>query len=95
MDFEVVDIDPDVPQEDLTVWNETASSAAPAFLLAQAGQPPLPTPIGVFRAVDRPPYEDEVVRQIQKQMESQGEGNLDELLQGRNTWTVEPDGHVS
>jgi 2-oxoglutarate ferredoxin oxidoreductase subunit beta len=57
-------------------------------------QPPnFPTPIGVFRAVDRPSYDDLINSQIRAACEKTGEGDLDELFGRGDTWEVsEPSG---
>ncbi len=49
------------------------------------------TPIGVFRAVDRPVYDDMMREQIERSQESQDTrdpGALGSLLAGSDTWTV-------
>ena len=51
-------------------------------------QPRFPEPIGVFRAVDRPKYDEELNRQIEHARQSEGEGDLNELLHSGETWTV-------
>ena len=47
-----------------------------------------PTPIGVFRAVERPDYGDEVDRQLAAARERQGPGDLSTLLRSGGTWEV-------
>ena len=47
-----------------------------------------PTPIGVFRAVDRLEYGAEVGRQIADAQESKGPGDLADLLRSGATWEV-------
>jgi 2-oxoglutarate/2-oxoacid ferredoxin oxidoreductase subunit beta len=60
-----------------------------AFALSRlAPSPTGPTPIGVFRAVDRPVYDDELRRQIAVARERHGEGDLVDLLEGGNVWDV-------
>jgi 2-oxoglutarate/2-oxoacid ferredoxin oxidoreductase subunit beta len=49
------------------------------------------TPIGVFRAVDRPVYDDMMREQIERSQETGGPGDPDalaSLLAGSDTWTV-------
>jgi 2-oxoglutarate ferredoxin oxidoreductase subunit beta len=48
-----------------------------------------PRPFGVFYSEDRPTYEDALVQQIDDTMEQKGQGNLDDLLKGSNTWTID------
>ena len=51
--------------------------------------PDFPEPIGVFRAVDRPRYDDECERQIAQAKEKYGEGDLAKLFSAGETWVVE------
>ena len=48
-----------------------------------------PRPFGVFFAKERPTYEDELNLQIEEIVATRGKGNLDKLLQGKETWTIE------
>jgi 2-oxoglutarate/2-oxoacid ferredoxin oxidoreductase subunit beta len=45
-------------------------------------------PLGVFRAVSRPVYEDLVHDQVRTTVERKGEGDLHALLHGSDTWTI-------
>jgi 2-oxoglutarate ferredoxin oxidoreductase subunit beta len=61
-----------------------------AFQLSQlASGPHEPTPIGVFRAVDRPDYGTELSLQLAASQERSGPGDLDTLLHSGATWTVD------
>lgn len=46
-------------------------------------------PLGVFRAVEAPVWDDLLHDQVKAAYEQRGQGDLQELLNGRNTWTVE------
>lgn len=48
-----------------------------------------PRPFGVFYAEERPAYEDLLLEQIQRHIADKGPGNLDELLQGPDTWEIQ------
>jgi 2-oxoglutarate/2-oxoacid ferredoxin oxidoreductase subunit beta len=48
------------------------------------------TPIGVFRSVDRPVYDDLVNAQIDQAVAKSGRGDLAALLAGGDTWTIGP-----
>ncbi len=48
----------------------------------------LPRPFGVFYETDRPCYEDMMALQIEEVIKSKGKGDLDKLLQGKETWTI-------
>lgn len=49
----------------------------------------LPRPFGVFYAAERPTYEDTMGLQVENAIATKGKGNLDKLLQGRETWVIE------
>lgn len=49
----------------------------------------LPRPFGVFYATDRPTYEDEMALQLEEAQAVKGFGNLDKLLEGKETWVIE------
>jgi len=92
--LEVVPIENGVLPDDLVVWDETRSDSAIAFMLAQLEPPSFPTPIGVYRAVSRPTYEQRVIGQIQAQQDKQGTGTLEQLLYSGEVWRVEADGSI-
>jgi 2-oxoglutarate ferredoxin oxidoreductase subunit beta len=46
------------------------------------------TPVGVFRSVERPVYDDLMAEQIAAATETHGAGDLAELLESGETWTV-------
>jgi 2-oxoglutarate ferredoxin oxidoreductase subunit beta len=49
----------------------------------------LPRPFGVFYQEEKTCYEDLLHNQITTSLDRKGKGDLDELLRGRNTWTIE------
>ncbi len=89
MDPEVVQLGKGISEDDLLFHDEKAAEPSLAYLLSRMSQPDFPEPIGVFRAVDRPRYEEEVDEQIEMAREQQGDGNLDTLFQTGDTWIVE------
>lgn len=48
----------------------------------------LPRPFGVFYATDRPCYEEQMELQLEEALAIKGRGDLDKLLQGKETWTI-------
>ncbi len=48
----------------------------------------LPRPFGVFFETERACYEDVMSMQIEEAIALKGEGNLDALLRGKETWTI-------
>ncbi|HEY8339040.1 MAG TPA: hypothetical protein VIK95_04180, partial [Egibacteraceae bacterium] len=60
-----------------------------AFLLARLSHTPNgPTPIGLFRQVQRPVYGLEMQRQIDEAVARRGRGDLAALITGGDTWEV-------
>ncbi len=50
--------------------------------------PEFPEPIGVFRAVDKPRYDELLNAQIVEAKKTKGEGDLSKLFLSGDTWTV-------
>lgn len=72
---------------DLLVHNEQDSTLA--FILANMiHNPDLPRPMGVFLAVSRTTYDDAMVTQIAQAKRKKGNGNLQKLLEGDETWEI-------
>ncbi len=79
----------DVGEEALVVHDAHRDDPAQAFALARlADSPNEPTPIGVFRAVERPVGVAEVSRKLAAARELLGPDALDELLHSGDTWSV-------
>src|ERR671934_227455 len=73
----------------LLVHDEHQESASLASALARLSHTPHgPTPIGVFRDVERPVYDRLMDEQLEKARTDQGPGDLAELLQAGDTWTI-------
>ncbi len=73
---------------DLLVHNEKDTTLS--FILADMTyKPHLPRPVGIFLAIDRPVYEQEMVRQISFAREKRGEGDIKKLLTSGDTWVVQ------
>ncbi len=85
---EVVTLGDTYSEEDLLVHDE--HNLSQAFLLSQLYNPEFPEPIGVFYVDDsRPSYNDQLFEQVDEVVDSKGEGDLQTLVSGTNTWTVE------
>ena len=75
--------------EDLLVHNEEDESPARAFILSHmADNEGFPTPVGIFRRVVKPTYDEGVQAQVDHVTEKKGKGSLEQLLKGKNTWEV-------
>ncbi|HXZ82327.1 MAG TPA: 2-oxoacid:ferredoxin oxidoreductase subunit beta [Acidimicrobiales bacterium] len=78
-----------VGEDALLVHDERRENPGLAFLLARLARGPYePTPIGVFRAVDRPHYGALLDAQIAEVARRKGPGDLAALLRSGTTWTV-------
>ena len=86
---EVVQLGDGISEDDLLFHDEKADEPSLAFLLARMRHPEFPEPMGVFRDVQRPVYDESLEKQIQDAIQSKGEGSLDELFNSGDTWTVE------
>src|SRR5262245_47643150 len=76
-------------RDDLVVHDAHRDDATQAFALARLAESPNePTPIGVFRAVERPVGLTEVSRRLAEARESIGPHTLGDLLHAGDTWTV-------
>jgi len=79
----------DVDESDLLVHDEHRDNPGLAFQLSRLSRGPFePTPIGVFRDVERAEYGAEMARQIEETTVRKGPGNLRDLLRSGSSWTV-------
>jgi 2-oxoglutarate ferredoxin oxidoreductase subunit beta len=78
-----------VGEDALLVHDEHRDNPGLAFQLSRLSRGPYePTPIGVFRDVDRPEYGDEMSRQVDGVVERRGVGDLAALLRSGSSWKV-------
>jgi 2-oxoglutarate ferredoxin oxidoreductase subunit beta len=78
-----------ITEADLLVHDETADNSALAFFLAQFEGPDFPVPLGVFRAIDTPTYQERSADQAADARAVKGRGDLAGLLNSGDTWTIE------
>jgi 2-oxoglutarate/2-oxoacid ferredoxin oxidoreductase subunit beta len=79
----------EVGEEALLVHDAERADPALAFELAHVAERPNgPTPIGVFRSVDRPVYGEELARELEDARAKVGREELERLLHAGDTWTV-------
>ncbi len=75
--------------EDIIVHNENDESVLMATMLAHmTDDPNMPTPIGIFRQILKPTYDEGVENQIKSVKQLKGEGDLEKVLFNGNTWEV-------
>jgi 2-oxoglutarate ferredoxin oxidoreductase subunit beta len=88
-DPEIVELGDGVTEDDLLFHDERAPEPSLAYLLSRMHYPHFPEPIGVFRAVERPCYEDglaEFVADVPKP--SKEDKALEKLFSRGDTWEV-------
>jgi 2-oxoglutarate/2-oxoacid ferredoxin oxidoreductase subunit beta len=78
-----------ITADDLLVHDELATDPTLAYLLTQMEFPTFPVPMGVFRNVTKPTFEQLIADQIETAQSSKGKGNLEKLLNAGDTWVVE------
>jgi 2-oxoglutarate ferredoxin oxidoreductase subunit beta len=79
----------DVGEDALHVHDARNPDPSVAFALSRlASGPTTPTPVGVFRAIERADYGSLVNQQIVAAAEAKGPGDLAALLSSGSTWTV-------
>jgi 2-oxoglutarate ferredoxin oxidoreductase subunit beta len=84
----IVDV-AEVGEERLLVHDEHRDDPSLAFALSRLSTgPTTPTPIGVFRAVERPHYGALVDQQLMAAAQNKGPGDLAKLLSSGSTWSV-------
>lgn len=74
-----------VGEQDVLVHDEASTNPGPAFLLSQMEYP---VPLGVFRAVSEPTFEDRVYAQMEEARKKQGPGDLQKLVYSGDLWDV-------
>ncbi len=89
MDPEIVQLGNGIKEDDLLFHDEKAAEPTLAYMLSRMRYPDFPEPMGVFRCVDAPIYEDELVKQEQQAIAKKGVGKIEDLLNSGDTWIVE------
>ena len=85
---EIVDV-ADVGEDALLVHDEHHPQPSLAFALSRLELKDLGVaPLGIFRDVEQPVYDELMADQIAQSVEQRGEGDLAALLHGNDTWTI-------
>ncbi len=88
---EIVSLD-EVDESELLVHQKSIENGSLAYILSQMHhENGMPEPMGIFRSVDHPVYEQQVLEQIQTAVAQKGKGDLQKLLFQADTWTVSED----
>lgn len=85
---EVVQLGNGITPDDLLIHDEKAAEPTLAYMLSRMRYPEFPEPVGVFRSVESPTYEDLLMGQIAHTTAKLGQGNLDDMFNDGDTWTV-------
>ncbi|MCH7772054.1 MAG: 2-oxoacid:ferredoxin oxidoreductase subunit beta [Bacteroidetes bacterium] len=76
-------------KDDILVHDEFSAEPILAMILAHiTDDPAFPTPIGVFRQIQKETYDGAIASQIDFVTEKRGKGDLKKALFGANTWEV-------
>jgi 2-oxoglutarate ferredoxin oxidoreductase subunit beta len=78
-----------ITEADILVHNIDLQDPSVAFMLARMEQPDFPQPVGIFRAVERPSYDQMMSDQIETAISKSGPGSLEKLIYSGDMWTVE------
>jgi 2-oxoglutarate ferredoxin oxidoreductase subunit beta len=89
LDPEVVQLGSGITADDLLIHDERAEEPSLAYLLSRMVYPRFPECIGIYRAVERPTYDDLVNKQIEDVVKAKGKGKLEELFASDDTWVVQ------
>ncbi len=72
----------------LLVHDSRQKSPIYANFLAAMEHPEFPVPVGVFRQIERPCYEEALEAQVRTAQEKAGVGKLEDLFKAGETWSV-------
>jgi 2-oxoglutarate ferredoxin oxidoreductase subunit beta len=86
--LEVVELGRGISESDLLVHDIHASEPHLANMLARMDYPDFPVPLGVFRSIAKPTYDELMEDQVQDAISRYGAGNLEQLLNGGDLWVV-------
>jgi 2-oxoglutarate ferredoxin oxidoreductase subunit beta len=87
--LEVVQLGKGISEDDLVFHDEKLQQSGLAFLLSRMHYPEFPEPIGVFRDVERPIYDEQVNTQVADAQAKRGQGDLAAMFNAGDTWAVE------
>ena len=87
--LEVVKLGNGVTESDLLVYDEEDPNPTLAYLLSGMSYPDYPVPLGVFRNIRKPTYDELMSQQANRSVELFGKGDLEKLFNTGDTWVVE------
>jgi 2-oxoglutarate/2-oxoacid ferredoxin oxidoreductase subunit beta len=86
--LEIVELGKGIAEDDLLFHDEHTAEPTLAYLLSRMRHPEFPEPIGVFRDVKRPIYDDLAGKQLDESRAKHGPGDLQTLFDSGDTWLV-------
>jgi len=89
LDPEVVNLGSGISVDDLLIHDERAEEPSLAYLLSRMVYPRFPECVGIFRAVQRPTYDEVLNKQIEDVRKAKGPGKLEDLFASDDIWVVE------
>ena len=87
--LEVVELGGGIGEADLLVHDIHSPEPSLAYMLARMDYPDFPVPVGVFRSVAKPTYEELLEAQVEDSITRMGPGSLEKLLHSGDTWVVD------
>lgn len=88
LDPQIVNVN-DVDPSQILVHDESHPEPSWAYFLTQLDYPKFPVPMGVFRCVEKPTYEDLLQNQVNESIQAKGAGDIEALFKDAYTWKVE------
>jgi 2-oxoglutarate ferredoxin oxidoreductase subunit beta len=93
---EIVEVGRDCQLDDLLTHDEAADEPTLAYLLSRFAHDtgkgavnPFPEPVGVFRSIRKPTYEEILDGRIAETVGKKGPGRVEELFAAEDVWTVQ------
>ncbi len=88
---ETVDLAKEPDAKNLLIHSEKTAEPHYAYMLTQMEYPETPVPFGIFRAIERPSYDQLMEDQLRAIAQKEGPKTLKDLIYGSETWTVRAD----
>ena len=88
----IVDLEEGASKDDLWIhdqYDKVKAGILTGFFEHYEDENSLPRPFGVIYQEDRPQYENLMTDQIEATTKTKGEGDLDALLSGSSTWSID------
>lgn len=74
--------------DDLMVHDENVPEPNLSYIIGRMEYPEYPVPMGVFRSISKPTYEDMLNQQVESAVTTKGPGSLEKLINSGETWVI-------